>query len=69
MGILLITHDLGVVSEFADRTAIMYLGRIVEIAPTVGLFADRITSYNVCYTKLLRTAGQLRDHIETIDWS
>ncbi len=45
MGILLITHDLGVVSEFADRTAIMYLGRIVEIAPTVGLFADPIHPY------------------------
>src|SRR4030067_211241 len=32
MAILLITHDIGVVSEFADRVAIMYLGRIVEIA-------------------------------------
>jgi len=45
MGILLITHDLGVVSEFADRTAIMYLGRIVEIAPTGALFADPIHPY------------------------
>jgi len=45
MAILLITHDLGVVSEFADRTAIMYLGRIVEISPTAGLFADPVHPY------------------------
>ncbi|GAB4374147.1 MAG: ABC transporter ATP-binding protein [Deltaproteobacteria bacterium] len=45
MGILLITHDLGVVSEFADRTAIMYLGRIVEIARTGDLFDDPVHPY------------------------
>ncbi|MBP2674964.1 MAG: oligopeptide/dipeptide transporter, ATPase subunit [Deltaproteobacteria bacterium] len=45
MAVLLITHDLGVVHDFADRTAIMYLGRIVEIAPTKELFADPIHPY------------------------
>jgi peptide/nickel transport system ATP-binding protein len=45
MAILLITHDLGVVSEFADRTAIMYLGRIVEISPTADLFGDPVHPY------------------------
>ena len=45
MAVLLITHDLGVVHEFADRTAIMYLGRIVEIAPTRELFEDPIHPY------------------------
>ena len=45
MAVLLITHDLGVVHDFADRTAIMYLGRIVEIAPTRELFADPIHPY------------------------
>jgi len=45
MAVLLITHDLGVVHEIADRTAIMYLGRIVEIAETAGLFAGPVHPY------------------------
>jgi oligopeptide/dipeptide ABC transporter ATP-binding protein len=39
MACLLITHDLGVVSEVCDRAAVMYAGRIVEEAPVGALFA------------------------------
>jgi oligopeptide transport system ATP-binding protein len=38
VGILLITHDLGVVAGIADRVAVMYGGRIVECAPALALF-------------------------------
>ncbi|QIZ82651.1 ABC transporter ATP-binding protein [Thalassovita gelatinovora] len=38
--VVLITHDIGVVAETANRIAVMYAGRIVEEAPTAALFAD-----------------------------
>jgi len=40
LALLLITHNLGVVSAVCDRVAVMYLGRIVEAAPTSTLLAD-----------------------------
>ena len=38
MAILLITHNLGIVAQFADRVAVMYSGKIVEEAPVESLF-------------------------------
>ncbi|MGE5752149.1 MAG: ABC transporter ATP-binding protein [Deltaproteobacteria bacterium] len=62
MAILLITHDLGVVHEFADRVAIMYLGRIVEVAGTADLFADPIHPYTQGLLRSLpgRSVGEAR---------
>jgi peptide/nickel transport system ATP-binding protein len=47
MGIVLITHDLAVVAETADRVAVMYLGEIVEMADVHTLFADPKHPYTV----------------------
>lgn len=47
MSILLITHDLAIISENADRVAIMYAGRIVEIAPVDTLFRKPAHPYTL----------------------
>jgi peptide/nickel transport system ATP-binding protein len=44
-GVLIITHDLGVVAEFADRALVMYAGRAVESATVPDLYADRRMPY------------------------
>ncbi|MHA6629331.1 ABC transporter ATP-binding protein [Pseudonocardia sichuanensis] len=45
MGLILITHDLGVVAEVADRIAVMYAGRIVEHADVHALYANPCHPY------------------------
>lgn len=46
-GVLIITHDLGVVAEFADRALVMYAGRVVESADVKTLYRDRRMPYTV----------------------
>ena len=45
MSVVLITHDLGVVAEFAQRVVVMYAGRVVESAPVGALFARPMHPY------------------------
>jgi oligopeptide/dipeptide ABC transporter ATP-binding protein len=45
MSIVFITHDLGVVAEFANEVVVMYAGRVVEIGPVTKLFRDPLHPY------------------------
>jgi oligopeptide/dipeptide ABC transporter ATP-binding protein len=45
MGLILITHDLGVVADVADKIAVMYAGRIVETAPVHELYKNPAHPY------------------------
>ncbi len=52
MGVLFITHDMGVVAEIADRTVVMFRSRALESGPTDAIFADPENAY----TKALLSA-------------
>jgi len=47
MGLILITHDLGVVANVADRIAVMYAGRLVEMAPVVEVYGQPRHPYTI----------------------
>ena len=61
MAVLLITHDLGVVSEAADRVLVMYCGQIVEEADVRSLFANPMHPYTL---GLLKSIPRLEDESE-----
>ncbi|MCE5311642.1 MAG: ABC transporter ATP-binding protein [Nitrospiraceae bacterium] len=47
MAVLLITHDLGIIAENADRVAIMYAGRIMELADAKTIFDRPLNPYTI----------------------
>ncbi len=57
MTLILITHNIGIVSELADRVAVMYAGEIVEMADIEPLFAEPVHPYTQA---LLRSVPNIR---------
>jgi len=67
MATLLITHDLGIVAEFANRVAIMYAGRIMEIAEVRDLFADPRHPYSRGLLGCVPKLGEKRRRLTPIE--
>jgi len=67
--IIIITHDLGVVAEVADRIAVMYAGNIVEIAPIKELFKNPIHPYTKGLLKAVPIIGSSGTRLESIPGS
>ncbi|GAW66076.1 peptide ABC transporter substrate-binding protein [Geoanaerobacter pelophilus] len=65
MGLILITHNLGIVAERADRTAIMYAGEIVETAPTAELFGNPLHPYTRGLLASLPESGKPGEKLAT----
>ncbi len=63
MGLLLVTHDLGVVAEMADRVAVMYLGRVVEDGGADDIFAAPVHPYT---RGLLRSVPRIDATVERL---
>ena len=63
-GIILITHDLGVVAEMADRVAVLYAGEVVEIGTAEQIFKNPKHPYT---RSLLRSIPQLDDENSSDD--
>ena len=61
MGVILITHDLGVIAETADRVMVMYAGRKVEEAPVAELFAEPRHPYTRGLVESVPIVGRGRD--------
>ena len=57
IAIIFITHDFGIVERICDRVAVMYAGKIVELAPTQELFQEQLHPY----TKALLYAIPIQD--------
>jgi len=66
MSLLLITHDLGVVSEYADRVMVMYGGQIVEEGPTKELLRSTKHPYTMGLLSSLPTIHEDAERLGTI---
>ncbi len=66
MAMILVTHDLGVVAEVADRVAVMYAGRFVETGPVEAIFSDPQHPYTLGLIGSLPSLGKREGRLATI---
>ncbi len=67
--VILITHDLGVIAEMADRVAVMYAGRIVEQSDVVELFEHPLHPYTQGLIGSIPILGRVTERLDVIPGS
>jgi len=67
--VILITHDLGVVAEMANRVAVMYAGEIVEQTDVISLFKKPLHPYTVGLIGSTPVLGNIREKLDVIPGS
>lgn len=67
MAIMLITHDLGVVAEMAERVVVMYSGKVVEQADVVSLFRNPMHPYTEGLMKSIPRLDQQVERLHVIE--
>lgn len=68
MGVIFITHDLGVIAEMSDEVAVMYLGRVVEQADVDTLFFNPKHPYTLALLRSVPDVGKTpRAHLDAIE--
>jgi peptide/nickel transport system ATP-binding protein len=65
--VMLVTHDMGVIAETADRVAVMYAGRIAEIGPVADVIHHPRHPYTVGLMGSIPTVGETRERLAQID--
>lgn len=66
LSLIWITHDLGVVAGLADRVAVMYAGRLVEISEVGGLYDRPLHPYTIGLLDALPKMGERADRLKSI---
>ncbi|HEX2697583.1 MAG TPA: ABC transporter ATP-binding protein, partial [Anaerolineales bacterium] len=64
--VILITHDLGVIAEMAERVAVMYAGEIVEQAEVTELFDHPLHPYTQGLIGSIPILGKIKEHLDVI---
>ena len=65
--VMLVTHDMGVIAETADRVAVMYAGRIAEIGPVAGVIRAPRHPYTIGLMGSIPSLVGEREHLLQID--
>jgi oligopeptide transport system ATP-binding protein len=66
MSLLLITHNLGIVSDLADHVVVMYAGRVVENSPASALLRKPLHPYTLALMRSIPKLGAHRERLQSI---